>query len=583
MKRKSFFFKACALFCISIGTALPVSSFSAPTALALLKPDTPFADSVPSVFDAGRVGKQIEQSTPPSMRKMVPTATLPAEPTQTVSPESKIHFTLTQVIVKGNTVFSDEEMQELFDGSINKNISLVDLQMLAHKVTVKFREAGYVLSHAILPPQTIKNGVVTFEIVEGFVSHVTVKGNIGLARPLFSGYGKYIMASHPLNIHDLQRYILLANDLPGFTVKAVLTPSKTRPAGADLTLLVTRKKASAFLTFDNFGTRYIGPNEASIGGSVYSQFAPGDITTLQFSTTGRPHELQYAQIVYARPIGSDGWRIQVGSNYTETRPSFVIAPVNIVGRTTLAFADLSYPWIRDRDGNVILHSGINYQNVSATILGDPFYADRIRSLVVGATMDKIDRWRGINTGGFDVTHGFDILGAKPHALQSRPDGHSEYTRINAQASRLQGLSSRFSVLAAVHGQYAFTTLLATEQFGFGGSDYGRGYDPSEIVGDRGIGAKMELRMDTAPGWRLLQNVQYYAFYDAGVIWNIDKDALPAKQDATSTGIGARFSFIPQLSGNLFLAKPLTKKVQTLVLLGRNTDEARVFFQLVANI
>jgi hemolysin activation/secretion protein len=566
--------KIVAIFCISLGASCP--TVAAITRLAAL-------DNAPSVFDAGRVGQQIQQSVP-EVRNVVPAPSLPAEATQAVAPESKIRFTLTRVIVSGNTVFPAADLQKLFQSSLKKNISLVDLKTLAHNVTIKYREAGYILSHAILPPQTIKNGVVRIAIVQGFVSDVIVKGNVGQrSQSLFAAYGKYIKQSYPLNIHVLQRYLLLANDLPGYTVKAVLTPSKHVPAGADLTLLIDRKKASAFLTYDNFGTRYIGPHELSIGGSVYSVFAAGDVTTLQFSTTSRPHELQYAQIVHAQPMGAKGLRFQIGTNYTETRPSFVLDPVNIIGRNNLVFADLSYPLLRDREGNIILHAGANYQNISATILSQPFYTDRLRSIVVGGAVDNIDKWHGINTAGLDVAHDFEILGAKQHVNQSRPKGHAQATRINVQASRLQAVSPRLSLLAALHGQYALTALLAAEQFGFGGSDYGRGYDPSEIVGDRGLGAKLEFRVDTAPAWRLLQSIQYYAFYDAGMIWNIDKVNLPGRQSATSTGIGARFSFMPQLSGNLFLAKPLSKKVKTLSLLGDNTDQARILFQIVANI
>ncbi len=533
-------------------------------------------------YDAGRVVQQVQQSLPKP-----PKAPLKSSISKKITEENpnvaKIQFKFNKIVISGNTVFSAQTLQKIFQPKLGKMITLAELQAMVHAVTAKYRDSGYILSRAILPPQTIREGVVQVQIVEGFVSDVTVTGDPGRARRLLEGYGKHIQASKPLNIDKLERYALLANDLPGFNIQSVLTPSKTTPAGADLNLLAKRKIGSAFFSYDNYGTRYIGPQEVSFGGSLYSLFAPGDSNTVRFSVTSRPHELRYVDVSHAQPIGTDGLHWQLGSNYAETRPDFILAPIQIVGHNTLIYTDFSYPIIRDRSKNFTVHSGFNYQNVNSTILGTPFYQDRIRSLVVGATFDSIDSWRGITSMGLDVVHGFDIMGAHDHQNQSRSLGRSIYTRINPSISRLQALTSRFSLYGALRGQYTRTVLLATEQYGVGGPDIGRGYDPSEIVGDNGVSGKLELRVDTAPDWKLLNAVQYYAFYDAGVIWNIDYVSLPAKQSLTSLGIGARFTFIPQVTGNLFLAKPLTQPVAVLAALNDNIHMARIFFQVTATL
>ena len=180
-------------------------------------------------------------------------------------------------------------------------------------------------------------------------------------------------------------------------------------------------------------------------------------------------------------------------------------------------------------------------------------------------------------------HGFNILGANQHLLQSRIKGMPNYTKANVTLSRIQGLPWQLSLLGATRGQYSCNPLLATNQFAFGGPDYGRGYDPSEIVGDDGVGFKLELRRDTSYAFRWLAAVQYYVFYDAGIIWNRDGDNLLPKQSATSTGLGARFTFIPQLSGNLFFAKPLTHSLNTQVIMGKDPLKPRAFFQLTFSV
>lgn len=531
--------------------------------------------------DVGRISNQLSRQ-PTYAPSVSPKPRVPTTNPE-IAKENKIRFKLTKVTFIGNTVISTDVLNKIFASSINHEISLVDLEQMVHQVTVKYREDGYILSRAILPPQTIKNGEVKVQVIEGFVSSVEVKGNPGKAQKLLEAYGHHVMQSKPLRFQDLERNALIANDLPGYTIQTVLTPSKTVSAGADLTLVAERKKAAFFASYDNFGTRYIGPLETSAGVSLYSVFTGGDINTARFTVTSRTRELHFFELSHAQPLGSNGTRWLVGSNYAETRPEFILTPLEVVGRNFLVFTDLSYPWIRDRSKNLVLHGTANYQNVTSTILGGPFYQDRIRDIVLGFAFDNIDSYHGQNNLGIDVVKGFPILGAADHFYQSRPNGQAKYVRGTVTASRLQAIGSRYSLLAALHGQYSCEPLLATEQFGFGGPDFGRGYDPSEIVGDMGLALKLEFRIDTMPGFRFLQTVQYYTFVDEGTIWNRSTLGQPNRQSAMSTGIGARFNFMPALSGNFFIGKPLTRSVAVLDALRDNGKMARVFFQVSASI
>ena len=564
---------------------MPVKYQSVLAALSLMPfimaSAAPTPGTFTNFFDAGRSANQLQKKAP-IIPKVQPKPQL-VQSHGPIAKAAKISFKLNEVTFVGNTVYPTAELEKIFASKLHKTISLGELEDLVHSITAKYRQAGYLLSRAILPPQVIKGGKVEIRVIEGFVNSVSVKGNPGKTTPLLQAYGAHIVASRPLQIAVLQRYALLANDLPGYTIKTLLTPSPSTPAGADLTLFAEHQIGSAFISYDNFGTRYLGPQETSFGGSLYSLIRPGDSNNFRFTVTGRPHELRFMELTHTQPIGSKGLRWQFGSNYAETIPGFVLKPASIVGRNALGFTDLSYPWLRDRSKNFTTHATFNYQNVTASLLTIPFYQDRIRSLVLGFSFDALDSWRGINTGNFDITHGFNIWGASKHENQSRPRGNTVYTRFNLSLSRLQGLSQRFSAYISTHLQYSCQSLLATEQFGVGGPDVGRAYDPSEIVGDQGVDGKIELRMDTWPGYIFLQTVQYYIFYDAGIIKNKDDFDLPNQQSLIATGFGTRINFTSKLTGNFYVAKPLTKEVAVLTSLGDNTTAWRVFFQVTLNV
>ena len=538
---------------------------------------------IPNAFDPGQMQKNLQMQSAKPRAKAIPAVQQKAQPHAPIPGAEKTFFELNQVTFTGNTVISDKELQSIFASSLHKKISVADLQSLVQQVTVLYRDRGYILSHAILPPQEVKNGVVKVEVIEGFIDSVTVTGHPGGAKKLIEEYGQHITQSRPLNISVMQREILLANDLPGISVKALIIPSKTVPNAADLFLVTDQKLFNASIEHDNYGTRYLGPIQSSLALAANSIFVGGDTTGMNFTGTSRISELQYYNLYHTEPINSKGLSFTIGTSYTATQPEFLLTPVEIVGMSASAYGSLNYSLIRSREKNLSLHLAANYQNVTSTILQTPLYQDRIRSLDLGAIFDTTDRWSGSDNVGLDVIHGFPILGAQMHAEQSRPEGRAQYTRSSAFFTRTQPLYKLLSLYTSFSGQYSFQPLLATEQFSVGGPLYGRGYGPSEIVGDEGLAGKVEFRVDTQPAKYFLQAVEYYVFYDAGVIWNRDTFNNPARQDLTSTGGGVRLIFNPHIYGELFIAKPLSRKATTLTPIDQNPQQARAFFQILARI
>jgi len=540
--------------------------------------------AIPNAFDPGQVQKNIQKQSIQRGTKALPALQNELKPHAPIPGAEAVRFTLNKIIITGNTVFTEKELQAVFLSSMHKTISVADLQSLVQAVTTKYREKGYILSRALLPPQEIKQGIVKVEVIEGFISSVTVTGKPGGARKLIEEYGQHIAQSKPLNLSVMQREMLLANDLPGISVKAVIIPSKTVPDAADLTLVADYKVISASVEQNNYGTRYLGPIQSSLAFALNSIFTGGDVTGGNATVTSKVSEMQYYNLYHTLPLNSKGLNFTIGTSYTATQPQFLLMPVEVVGESASVYANLTYSLIRSREQNLSLHGIANYQNVTSTILAFPLYQDRVRSLTVGAAYDTTDRWNGSDNLGLDVIHGFPILGAQMHALQSRPDGRAQYTRLTANLARLQQpFYKRLSLFTGLTGQYSFQPLLATEQFSLGGPVYGRGYGPSEIVGDEGIAGKVELRFDTQPEKYFLQTVEYYIFYDAGVIWNRDTFNQPARQDLTSTGAGLRMAFTPQVYGELYIAKPLSRKATTLTPPDQNPQQARGFFQIIARL
>ena len=153
----------------------------------------------------------------------------------------ELNLSLNKVIIKGTTIYGKRSFRPFYASYLKKELTLKDIYAIAQKITNKYRNDGYLLSKANVPPQKINNGVVYLEIIEGYIDKIKIQGPVRGPLKLINQYRKNILKSRPLRAHDLERYLLLIDDLPGITAKSVLKPSEDKPSATTLTLILADK------------------------------------------------------------------------------------------------------------------------------------------------------------------------------------------------------------------------------------------------------------------------------------------------------------------------------------------------------
>jgi hemolysin activation/secretion protein len=311
-------------------------------------------------------------STPPQGN---PTALQPAIRTQQEQPQnkmgpeaSKITLKLTKIKLVGNHVFPEATIRKIYQDKLNKTISVVDLQGIVQAITNFYRNSGYILSRAILPPQHVVNGVVTIQIIEGYLDKVKVIGMPKGARGIVQRYGNKMAKEQPITVKTMEKYLLIANQVPGVQVKAVLEPSTTNIGASGLDLVTETKPFSGYISYDNYGTRYIGPTETTIGGEADSMFLSGDSTQFTGTETTKPSELKFFQGVYSLPVGDEGARWIFSGNKSLTHPEYTLTPVNIAGDAVTLYAMYQRPLIRSRVQNLTFDASFNYIDSTLILL-----------------------------------------------------------------------------------------------------------------------------------------------------------------------------------------------------------------------
>lgn len=558
-------------------------------ALVLLADINAWSDILPGAAMPETVGKSLTKL-PVMHPQALPPQTPKAEKTASPLGEQakKIKFKLTRITLEGNTVYSTATLEPLYRDKIGKTISVADLFDVVQAITNYYRNNGYIISRAVLPPQHVKNGEVKVRVIEGYIGKVDVTEHPYGARCQVFYYGLKIKQCPPLEISRMEKYLLLANELPGTAVRAVLSPSKTQTGAADLTLVTENKPVTGYLSYDNYGTRYIGPQQWTANIGFNSLFNPGDGTQITGTKTPKGGELMYIDANYLVPIDSEGDRWLIGATRTHTHPLYVLQPVQIDGLTENYYTTISYPIIRKRSKNLTLRTGFNYLDSNVQTFDVKLYQDHIRSLDFGGTYNFADSWLGSNLISSDFRQGLPTMGytqdTSKTAQTSRPGGRADYSKITLTMSRLQAFpKGPFSLYVLVTGQWAFNPLLASEQFTFGGSQLGRGYDVAELIGDIGAAGTVELRFDMPLPKLKINQLQWYVFYDAGMIWNrLTQIGTPMQLSGTSTGVGARFQVTNYISGNLMYTQTLTKPVQALQLVHHHGRRPRFWFSFVAS-
>ena len=522
--------------------------------------------SLPSGAQPGRERDQFAIPPSPQAQPRGPGISLPS----TAAPEGATGTKLVvrKIVVVGSTVYSTDQLAPLYEELIGREVPLQAIYDLAQRITAKYGADGYVLSRAIVPPQELneRGAVVRLRVVEGFVDKVEwPREKLAKYRDFFSHYTARIIAERPVNVRTIERYLLLANDLPGLKFSTSLKASKGETGGATLVVEVTEKPFEVNARIDNRGTKSRGPLQFMVSPTINNIFGQHAAFTMAYAGASPLSELQYIAPGWRHVLTAEGLTAFVNASYAWGYPGVALPEqFKLRTRSTYVESGASYPVIRERERNFTLVA-MTFMSDNYSFLGiDANQWDRLRGIRVRADADFASHG-GVSQFSLTYSEGFVGFGSTTNdsAFKSTPDGRVDFQKIEGFYSRTQPLFDRVSAFIAAYAQHAFTPLLVPEQCSFGGRVFGRAFDPSDLLGDHCWMAAAELRYDvpapaSAPGATVaLPNVQWYGFTDKGRTYLISPGVgTPAHVTAASAGGGVRLGWQNLVTGDLSIAKAI---------------------------
>ncbi len=486
-----------------------------------------------------------------------PAFTLPPVATEP-SPVSP-RFVLKAVRFTGHTVFSDAELQAVTAPFLGQAMTAGDLEELRKRLTRLYVDAGYLNSGAVLPDQPVRDGVVTFDLVEGRLTAIQVQGTERLP-PAYVADRLWLGAEPPFNMNRLgERFQMLLEDPLISRMDGRLRPGDT-PGESVLDVEVTRAKPySLFLTADNYNPPSNGAERGGLSGIVRNLTGYGDaLSAAGFHSQGYTD----ATLNFTVPLNARDTRVTVGFEYEDsTVIEEPLEPLDIRSESYNYEVGLSHPWINQLNRNLTLGVKLVYRENQTTLLGIPYSfspgADDGESNVAAVRLVQDFMLRDaqqVFSARSTFSIGVDWLEATVHD-DGRPD--SEFLAWLGQTQYARRLGSQgVQVIARADVQFSNEVLLSAEQFSLGGATTVRGYRENTLVRDNGYLASLEFRYPLTSVNSSIGLLEGAVFTDYGRAW--DKEQREQASELFSAGVGLLWTPFKRLNARLYIAHDLNE-------------------------
>ncbi|HEY4253735.1 MAG TPA: ShlB/FhaC/HecB family hemolysin secretion/activation protein [Roseomonas sp.] len=525
-------------------------------ALLFLSLSSPFPAAaqpgVPVIPPQGSPIPQIRPSTPPRVGPGTETPAAPGIPAAALAGNVAIR----RAVVEGATAFPAADL--LARGNVpltGAAVPVANLETARAAILGLYREQGYVFT--TVDAVVDRDGTLRLVVGEGSITDVQLDGDIGPAGTQLLRFLNHLVGQRPLDVATLERWLLIAQDMPGISLRTVLRPSGTAPGALTLVARVSRRAVGGYLTVDNRAFRLTGPEQALAVLQLNSFTELAERTELSFFYGTHDTQL-FGQASTEFYVGDSGLKVRLYAGRGRARPSGVLRAIDYEGTTTVAGISASYPLLRRRTHSLNLTAAFDAIDSEIEVDGGAGQVrlshDALRVLRVGAEGAVYDLLLGdtrpaSNTAVLRLSQGISAFGAtaRDNPNAGRAGSDPGFTAISFDLTRTQTLfqpweGATLALQASLAGQWSNDVLPLSEKFFLGGGRLGRGFYAGEVSGDRAIAASVELQLGTSFertifGQSFTFAPMTYVFYDWGRTY--ESQSIDPDRHIASYGIGVR--------------------------------------------
>ncbi|NJA08221.1 ShlB/FhaC/HecB family hemolysin secretion/activation protein [Methylococcaceae bacterium WWC4] len=473
--------------------------------------------------------------------------------------ESDIRIQVKGWKISGAVLISEADLQSFLKDYIGKDLNLLELRKITRDIAAYYQQRGF-FARALLPAQQIRDGIVEILIREATLGKVEVDDSANTYRNDIPR--QTMLAAQPageaLRLADMQRGILLLNDLTGGTVSSTLKAG-ARAGESDLLLKIDPSNLiSGSVDYSNTGVRSVGMNQFGGSLNLNNPLRLGDLATLRVQ--GGSGNV-YGRVAYSLPVGYSGLRVGLAASALDYTLGEPFQSLDAQGSAWTGGTFATYPLLRGVSTNLYVASGFDDRHYYNTSLASVVSDKEVQSGYVGLSGDHQDDWLGGAVtlfGATMVAGNLDLSGSPVDQAQNRATARAggAYQKFSLNASRLQGLTDKLRLYAGFSGQLATKNLDSSEKFSLGGPFGIRAYPVNEALGDEGYLMNFELR------YEVYEHVELVGFIDHGGItlhndlWSNATEGVPNHYTLSGGGVGINWT----VPGNFVIRGSVAQRI-----------------------
>lgn len=467
-----------------------------------------------------------------------------------------------KIRVAPSEILTQEELENIITPYLGENLTFEQVKEIVAKINNLYMEKGFVTARAFVPEQTIEDGTIYIDLLEGKVGEVTVTGN----RWTKESYIKKRISAKPdklFDIIELEQNVLNFNKYTdGIDLSANLKPGEKRLGTTDIELNAREKLPfhTSFI-FDNAGRSTIGKFRGGVALTHDSLLGYRDKLTLGAYVSAHSNT-PFAD--YNIPVNKKDGR--VGFSFSSSYAHIAKGPYemfNIRSRSYVYSLYFNQPLIRKPHMELSSFSSVDYKQATTSFDGYDLYTDKITSARTGLNL-RYDTKRGIWYANQHVSYAMPIF-----------RDNSNYVKLEGGLVRLHDFGH--GIVGQFRGNYQAIpkdVVPYIDQFQAGGLSSVRGYSEGLLIGRSGYLLSGELLFPIAPSSVKTKDkkkeVPFLGKYVKGVAFVDHAMVFPFKGDGPgapgydandvllSIGMGLRISLPKDLTARLYWGFPMIR-------------------------
>jgi|AGTN01.1.fsa_nt_gi Hemolysin activation/secretion protein len=402
--------------------------------------------------------------------------------------------------LEGAEFMDEADLQVLLEPYKGRDLSLAEIFEAANRITVFYRERGYMVAKAHVPKQDARSGTLTIKVVVGRYGLIEVENSSVVHGFLVEGALDTARGEDGVvTAQGLERAMLLVSDMPGAQMPKLTIAPGTEPGTSDFVAAIEgADRLDGYVLADNFGSRYIGRNRVNAAVNVNAPLGLADRLSVSV-TNSEAAGLQNGRVSYSFPLSYDGLRAEVSAARTTYKLGDIYSDLDATGVANTWEGTLSYPVIRSRAETVTVSLNVARKRLRDKIFGLDNIPKDAQTTTLGMNRLAYGSLLGLplmTTVQSAVTLGrLDFVNsADETANKAGADTAGTYSKLLVGGAGTLALDQDWSLAVGARGQRTLRdkNLDGSEQMSISGPNGARGYAEG-VSGDNGYLLSSELR------------------------------------------------------------------------------------------